>query len=67
MRVLQAGSHNVIFLRGKWIAQAGFINGMPIKIWVIRYHYPEHPRVVRLRRGPIFPLQSFPCWVNNVS
>ncbi|ELY2498645.1 type I toxin-antitoxin system SymE family toxin [Cronobacter muytjensii] len=27
--------HNAIFLRGEWIAQAGFTDGMPIKIRVM--------------------------------
>ncbi|EPR9024497.1 SymE family type I addiction module toxin [Cronobacter dublinensis] len=27
--------HNAIFLRGEWVAQAGFTDGMPIKIRVM--------------------------------
>ncbi|WP_407081262.1 SymE family type I addiction module toxin [Klebsiella electrica] len=35
LRVLQSGLHHAIFLRGEWISQAGFTDGMPIKIWVV--------------------------------
>ena len=27
--------HNAIFLRGEWVAQAGFVGGMPLKIRVM--------------------------------